>query len=126
MNQLNFFETNIAVGTVDWAMLAELNGYDSTDPDELLYYMLRVLMSFVMALITAYVFISLLDSLPFIGTGIAAAGDEKSFGVNAISSLKPPGEDAMASVQNKLVAQFNEANPGKLGRDTAPPVGDRR
>lgn len=111
--ELNFYEVNIPIIQIDWKMLADENGFDSTDEQSFLNYMIKVFMSFLMALITGYVFISLLDSLPFIGSGIAAAGDEKTFGLKGIESLQPPGSEAMDKLQGKLMGRFNDLHDNR-------------
>ncbi len=100
--QLNYFEFSVPVETVDWAFLADQNGFDSSNPDDLVRYMVKVYISFLMALITGYVFIELLDTLPFIGSGLAMGSgivDEKSLGMSGLTKHAPPGNDFMKGVK---------------------------
>jgi len=64
---LNFFRISVPVRTVDWRLLAVANGYDGTS----LQYMMQVLLSMLMGFMVAYIFLKLLDYLPFIGSGLA-------------------------------------------------------
>lgn len=106
---LNLFQIDIPVTAVDWAHLAHLQGYDPREQSQMAAFMIKVLMSFLMALITAYVFLTLIDSLPFISRGITNAagfGDDKVFGGAGVSAMSPPGSAAVANVQSKIKGRF--------------------
>lgn len=63
-------------------------------------YIGKVILSAIMAMITAYMFMQLLDALPFIGSGIAAdAASSSAFG---FGSMAPPGEGMVAGLKNKI------------------------
>lgn len=110
-NDLNILEYSIPTETVDWAFLARNNGYTvdtKADPRgaeiSVIHYLIKVYISFLMALITGFVFIELLDKLPFIGQGLALGSglvDEKSLGITGIAKLTPPGADFMKHIRGK-------------------------
>ncbi|MBY0407521.1 MAG: type IV secretion system protein [Rickettsiales bacterium] len=101
---LNYFEFNVPVQVVDWAFLAKQQGFDPKNDSEVLMFMVKILISFLMAMITAYVFVELLDTLPFIGSGLASANGivDKDKITSSLSQLTPPGNDFMKNLQKKL------------------------
>lgn len=103
--KLNFFEFSLPVDAVDWNVLASQNGVTISKPDDLVAYMIRVYVAFLMALITAYVFVEMLDTLPFIGSGLAMGSgivDEKSMGMDGLAKMAPPGNDFMKNIRSKM------------------------
>lgn len=99
--ELRFFQFDIPTTTINWNVLAGVNGFAST-PNGIGSYLLRILLSTFMALIVGYIFIELLDTIPFIGSGIAMGSgmvDEKSLGMSALGmgKMSPPGSDWVKS-----------------------------
>jgi hypothetical protein len=104
---LNYFEFNLPVQVVDWAFLAGQNGFDPENEDSVLDYMLRVFIAFLMAMITGYVFIELLETLPLIGNGIASGSgvvEERALGSGGLAKMGPPGTDFMKNLKSKLLS----------------------
>lgn len=109
---LNYFQTDVPVKVVHWHQMADDAGFNSKDPNQFMAYMMRVLITFIMAYITSLVFTSLIDSLPFISRGITNGGgltEENVMGSKGLSGLKPPGDDAVAGIQSKLLGRFDTA-----------------
>jgi hypothetical protein len=80
---------------------------DPDDKDALLAFLFKIYISFLMAMITGYVFIELLDTLPFIGSGLAMSKgltDEKSLGIGGMPKMAPPGSDFMKNVKDKMLS----------------------
>ena len=70
-----FFEIDIPEQTVDWDHLAQANGFDgSDDAHSTTSYVLNVLVSAFMALLVGYIFVDILEILPFISNGLALSG----------------------------------------------------
>lgn len=99
-----FAHIQIPVTQVDWEEL-QMDIRPTCVPtpphnDCVVDYLIDVMLSVIMALVTAYIFLQLLNSLPFIGSGVAsdpASGSGFGFG-----SLGPPGEGMINWVQKKL------------------------
>lgn len=95
-----FFHVNIPVTAVDWKKLAEANG----EPD-VQKYLVKLFLSLFLAAITTYIFLLLLDMLPFIGSGITnigsfiAGGGLSGFG---FGNLAPPGEGMINNLRKKM------------------------
>lgn len=64
-----FFEVDIPSRTVNWEKLAWYHGYPDT-----ITYLLTVLVSAFMALVTGYVFLEMFKVMPFIASGLAMGG----------------------------------------------------
>lgn len=88
-NPVNFFDIGIPVDTVDWEWLSQRRNPDRWDEIQLmpqgadrdaaiakfyLDYKIAVLLAFLMAAITIYIFYSLIEYLPFIGTATLGEG----------------------------------------------------
>ncbi len=106
-----FFEIDIPTRTVDWDHLAVANGFDgSSDDKNTTSYILNVLVSSFMALITGYIFIEMLEIIPFIGSGMAMGGgiaDGKAlFGGLGTEKIAGGGSDFMKNL--KFNAQANK------------------
>ena len=110
-NDLNLFEMNIPKETVDWEMLAWRNGYDVSDGDtedasdgSVVRYMIKVYISLLMSLLTGFIFIELLDTLPFIGSRLAMGSsivDEKTLGMKGLAKMAPPGADFVKNIKGR-------------------------
>lgn len=89
-NRPMFFEVDIPTKTIDWDHLAVANGYDGSTPENgTLSYMLNVLVKAFMALLTGYIFVSMLEIMPFIGSGLgmgAGVGEGRMMGMDKISA----------------------------------------
>lgn len=78
-----------------------------TNPDPLNYkgkylnpYMIKILLSLIMAVISAFIFMSMLQYLPFIGSGIS--GESLSMPTFGAKGLAPPGSDMLGGIQKKI------------------------
>lgn len=84
--QQRFFRTSVPVLGIDWWMLAMVNDYidssSGTPTPNVVAFLADLLLAFGMALLTAYIFTSMVKFLPFIGSGIAGG---------QIESGKAPG-----------------------------------
>ena len=66
---------SIPTYTVDWTHLAVANGYNgSDDAHSTTTYVLSVLISAFMALLTGYIFTDMLEMIPFISKGVSMGG----------------------------------------------------
>lgn len=95
---LNYIKMDTPTNGVDWQTLASMNG-DSNITD----YAVKLILSFLMAGVTAYIFLTLLEFLPYIGSGIASSGDALRIphlggGLGGISA---PGSNMFQSFKNK-------------------------
>jgi hypothetical protein len=96
---LRFFQFDIPTTTIDWSTLATENGYPATAEGRA-DYLFRILLAAIMSLIVGYIFIELLDTIPFVGSGIAMGSgmvDEKSLGMSSLGmgKMAPPGNDVI-------------------------------
>lgn len=78
-NPLNFFMTDIPVNTLNWEQLAQRAdnaGYVKAKGDKEALsefykdYKITVFLSFIMVILVMYIFYSMLEFMPFIGTGV--------------------------------------------------------
>jgi len=70
-----FFQISIPQRTVQWEKVARANDYDESSPEKsTTSYLLKLLVSAFMALITGYIFVEFLDIVPFVGNGMAMGG----------------------------------------------------
>ncbi len=91
---LHFFQTGVPVRVLDWKRLAETAmpaewaaATTQADRDRVyLDYKIRVLISFVMTAIVLYVFYSLLEYLPYIGSGTLGSGPGGTLGIGRLSA----------------------------------------
>lgn len=109
-NPLNFFMTDIPVNTLNWKMLAARADPDGCNDvgcnpnsavkeaqkvlDFYSEYKITVFLSFIMVLLVMYIFYSMLEFLPFIGTGV-------------LGGLG----DGIASLGGGRLAPFGKSNP---------------
>lgn len=114
----NFFKIDIPHKVIDWNVLAKWSTNGSTpanctaaaDVDVCITtsYVVRLVLSIIMAVLVSYIFIAMLDYLPFIGSGIA--GDTASFPVFGIKNkdhnMGVPGDGMLGSLRKKLSAKF--------------------
>jgi hypothetical protein len=71
----NFFQISIPEKTVQWDKVARANKFDAQTPEKnTTSYLLKLLVSAFMALITGYIFVEMLDVIPFVGSGMAMSG----------------------------------------------------
>ncbi len=85
LNPLNYFETGKEIDMVDWKKLAEEaypTEYAAAADKDKFYkdYVIRVFLTFLMAAIMMYIFYSLLEYIPFIGTMSMGHGGMPVFG----------------------------------------------
>ncbi len=100
----NFFKVDVPTKVVDWETLAAWSGASNVTS-----YLVNLLLTLIMAVITAYIFFTMLDYLPFIGSGIA--GDSGTtmpiFGVNSRgNNLGVPGSSSFTKLRDNLSRRF--------------------
>ena len=57
-----------------------------------------------MSLLTGFIFIELLDTLPFIGSRLAMGSsivDEKTLGMKGLAKMAPPGADFVKNIKGR-------------------------
>ena len=107
---LNFFQTGIATNAIDWERLAQrarqpainpgdppgwdtVSGGTQAEKDKFyLDYKISILIAFMMAAIVIYIFYSLIEYLPFIGTATMGEAGVMPFGAG---DLAPPGNSIL-------------------------------
>ena len=110
-----FFFVNIPVQAVDWEITAANAGfidYEEYPPGsgsfifDTTWFLTSLLLTLIMAVATTYIFMLLLDSLPFIGSGISdiagtmnPAAGMTGFG---FGGLGPPGESMITGMRKKI------------------------
>jgi hypothetical protein len=108
-----FFQVNMPTKAVDWNILAFSTGNVSVfTPAGIPIilpntqgYIVNLLLSAIMAVATAYIFMLLLDALPFIGSGIMSYGvlgtgpGNSGFG---FGNLAPPGANLVDALRRKV------------------------
>jgi len=96
-----FFHVNVPMSTVDWDALATINAAATTDD-----YFLDILMALFMAVATTFIFLLLLERLPFMGSGIMNIGSFISAGPGmpgfGFGGLAPPGASMIDRMQKKV------------------------
>lgn len=98
---LDYFRVDLPVEAIDWEQLASVNGYSTAN---LAPYWINLLLSCIMALLISYIFLQLLDLLPFIGSGVA--GDVLSMPAFGTGPFAPPGDGAVMSMKNRLMGNI--------------------
>lgn len=111
----NFFKIDIPTKQIDWNTMARWSG--TTCPDAspanqesciTTTYLIRIFLAFMMAVIVAYMFVAMLEYLPFIGTGVAS--DTASFPVfgkkTNIHNMGVPGDGVLSGLKRKIGARF--------------------
>lgn len=101
LSKINFFDIGIPIRTVDWELIAQRKNlerwYEILDmppgPDKdaaiakfYFDFKMAVLLAFLMAAIVIYIFYSLIEYLPFIGTATLGDGGILPFGHGALSA----------------------------------------
>lgn len=104
LGPLGYFRIDLPVKAIDWETMAEYHGYDSDDPVELTSYWVQVMLSCIMALLVSYIFLLMLDLLPFIGSGVA--GDILSMPAFGTGPFAPPGDGAAMSLKNRVMGNI--------------------
>ena len=66
--------------------------------------MIQLVLACIMAVVTIFIFMSMLEYLPFIGSGIA--GEVLSLPTFGAGRFAPPGSGMMGNIQKKLSANF--------------------
>lgn len=110
MEARDFFKIDIPTNGIDWSVLAKNKdpGYP-TNPDSpgykdavdasLLEYFTNLLLSLIMAVVTMYIFLQMLDYLPYIGSGVS--GDV--LGTAVSSKLAPPGAESVDKLKSRFI-----------------------
>lgn len=103
---LRTFNVAFPQEATDWDWLAMQRGYaiDMDTPDTVVY-LLDVMLSAIMAFITAHIFLNLLDRLPFISNGISMGGslfDEKMLRGRSMGAISMPGGNFMNQFQQMM------------------------
>lgn len=98
---LNYFIVDLPVKAIDWKALSELNGYDADDPTD---YWIDLMLSFLMAVLISYIFLLMIDLLPFIGSGVA--GDVLSMPAFGTGPFAPPGDGVMSNFKNRVMGNL--------------------
>ena len=105
----NFFKVDAPTKAINWNKLALWANSGCTSPGGqpgycTTLYMINLVLSFLMALIASYIFFTLLDFLPFVGTGITA--EPLSTAPFGMGQLGPPGEGFIGNVKKRIAAPF--------------------
>jgi hypothetical protein len=69
-------------------------------------YIINIMISGLMAVVTGYIFMTMLKYLPFIGSGIS--GETLSMPTFGVGKFAPPGQGAMTGLQDKLAKSFEQ------------------
>ena len=67
-------------------------------------YIINLFISILMAVVTGYIFMLMLEYLPFIGSGIS--GESLSIPTFGVGSMAPPGSKFVKNMQSKLANNF--------------------
>lgn len=117
--ELKFFTVDIPSETFDWVRMARKSNaacsgmdppawcYSNSAPDlddEVTAYIVRLFMAFLMTLVTSYIFMSMLNFLPYIGSGIS--GEALTMPVFGSGRFDLPGSKFMNGLQDKLIGNF--------------------
>ncbi|MFO0388980.1 MAG: type IV secretion system protein [Alphaproteobacteria bacterium] len=98
---LNYFIVDLPVKAIDWKHLSQINGYDANDPTD---YWIDLMLAFVMAVLISYIFLLMIDLLPFIGSGVA--GDVLSMPAFGTGPFAPPGDNVMANFKSRIMGNM--------------------
>ncbi len=98
---LNYFLVDLPVKVIDWKTLSELTGHSGDDPTE---YWIDLMLSFLMSVLITYIFLLMIDLLPFIGSGVA--GDVLSMPAFGTGPFAPPGDNVMANFKNRVMGNL--------------------
>jgi hypothetical protein len=107
--KLNYFRVAWPTKPVNWNKLAHYHGLATDGPDGITgngdddrsAFMIKLLTSCFMAVVVTYIFMVLLDALPFLSAGLAGVpgGGMPSLG---FGQLAPPGSSLMDSFKSKM------------------------
>jgi len=106
-----FFHVNMPMDSVNWQALAAINGTTDDDGDGSIVdeYFIEIIMALFMAVATTFIFLLLLERLPFIGSGIMNIGSFISAGSGmpgfGFGSLSPPGASMIDRLQKKITGR---------------------
>ncbi len=96
-----FFHVNVPVPTINWDALTAASG--ASDTEDLI---IKLLTSLFMAVSTTYIFLHLLDMMPFIGSGVANIGSFVGGGSGmsgfGFGNLAPPGAGMVNNLRKKI------------------------
>lgn len=81
-----FTKADVPGPRIDWEALACINGYDHRTLSGMLDYAVTLLLSFLMAMVTAYMFMTLINLLPYIGSGSGDVLSAFSVGLGGLGS----------------------------------------
>jgi hypothetical protein len=109
-NDLKYFKVDFPTTAIDWQWMAMINDFDDelddcdwgppicTDPTN---YIVGVFIAMMMALITGYIFMTMLDHMPYISSGLAG----RPVGISPFGTgrMAPPGSKAMDSAKSKMM-----------------------
>lgn len=110
---LRFFETFWDITAIDWVPLAYNQGkavWDGLNNTwDVTQYVVPLFISFLMAAVTAFIFMTMLDYLPYLSSGLAA----KPIGLPTLGkgSMAPPGSNAMESLNAGMRDRFSIKPP---------------
>jgi hypothetical protein len=101
-----FFHINVPVTVVDWDALASASSMSAPSEGVTQKFLANLFMSLFMAVATTYIFLLLLDMLPFIGSGVANIGSFISGGSGmsgfGFGGLAPPGAGMINNLRKKI------------------------
>lgn len=101
-SELRFYKVDWPTTAVDWNWLAFIDGtlqWTNGQPDPTIF-MIKLITSFFMAAVVAYIFLNMLDSLPFLSAGIA--GVPAGMPTLGHGQLAPPGSNLMETFKTKI------------------------
>lgn len=101
LNLLDYFRVDLPVKAIDWERLAAIHGYA---PADIADFWINLMLSAIMALLISYIFLLLLDLLPFIGSGVV--GDVLSMPAFGTGPFAPPGDSSVTSIKGKLMGNL--------------------
>lgn len=96
---LNFFKVDIPGTGIDWNLMScVVTG--NCNQNSVIFYIIRVLLSAIMAVVTAYIFLTMLNQLPYVSGVLSGAPDSiPKFG---IGKMAMPGGNVMSSFKKGM------------------------
>lgn len=112
-DDLRFFKVDVNTNGIRWEVLAAWNSYPATwyspsDSWDVTDYLIDLFSRFIMAVITCYIFMILLDQLPFIGAAIA--GKPVGLPTFGVGRMAPPGAGFMNNLRHDLANSARGSN----------------